>query len=388
MDTLTALAIRRALELRDLTDPAEGPHSMQLLLDRMEQTLADHWNVPVRRERAHPVVSIEENYDRLLIPRDAVAREARYTRYLNDKAVLRTHSSAMIPPVLDRLSAHPPSDVVLTCPGICYRREGIDRYRVGEPHQVDVWRIRMHGQALGHADLEEMIASIVDATVPGAKWRLVPTEHPYTIGGVQVDVWDSSSWVEVGECGVAQPEVLRSSGLPVPPTSALASGLGLDRLLMLAKRIPDIRLLRSTDPRVAEQMNDLAPYRPVSTMPPAKRDLSVATAADVTPEDIGDRVRAALADESSSVESVAVLSETPYEVLPLAARARLGISPGQKNMLLRVVVRDLQRTLTDDDANLLRDRIYEAIHEGSEWSWASGVDAPRSEGVRPSTRPG
>ena len=388
MDTLTALAIRRALELRDLTDPAQGPHSMQLLLDRIEQTLADHWDVPVRRERAHPVVTVEENYDRLLIPRDAVAREARYTRYLNDKAILRTHSSAIVPPVLDRLSAHPPSDVVLTCPGICYRREGIDRYRVGEPHQVDVWRIRTNGHALGHADLEGMIGSIVEGTVPGAQWRLVPTEHPYTIGGVQVDVWDSSNWVEIGECGVAHPEVLRSSSLAVPPTSALASGLGLDRLLMLAKGIPDIRLLRSSDPRVAEQMNDLAPYRPVSTMPPTKRDLSVATAADATPEDLGDRVRAALADASSCVESVAVLSETPYEALPPAARARLGISPGQKNMLLRIVVRDLQRTLTDDDANLLRDQIYEAIHEGSDWSWASGADAPRSGGARPSTRPG
>jgi phenylalanyl-tRNA synthetase alpha chain len=378
MDTLAAPAIRHALELRDLTDVAEGTHAMQLLLDRIEQKLAAHWGVPVQRERAHPVVSIEENYDRLLIPRDAVTRDARYTRYLNEEAILRTHSSAIIPSVLDRLSIDPPADVVLTCPGICYRREGIDRHRVGEPHQVDIWRVRVGSNPLGHADLEQMLALIIEAAVPGARWRMVPTEHPYTVGGVQVDVWDSSDWIEVGECGVANSEVLRSSGLPVPPTSALASGLGLDRLLMLAKGIPDIRLLRSTDPRVAEQMLDLAPYMHVSTMPPAKRDLSVATAADVTPEDLGDRVRAALADESSSVESVAVLSETAYEELPPAARARLGISPRQKNVLVRIVVRDLQRTLTDDDANVLRDRIYAAIHEGTEWSWASGEPRTRS----------
>jgi phenylalanyl-tRNA synthetase alpha chain len=378
MDTLAAPAIRHALELRDLTDVAQGTHAMQRLLDRIEQKLAAHWSVPVQRERAHPVVSIEENYDRLLIPRDAVTREARYTRYLNEEAILRTHSSAIIPSVLDRLSIDPPADVVLTCPGICYRREGIDRHRVGEPHQVDIWRVRVGSNPLGHADLEQMLALIIEAAVPGARWRMVPTEHPYTVGGVQVDVWDSSDWIEVGECGVANSEVLRSSGLPVPPTSALASGLGLDRLLMLAKGIPDIRLLRSTDPRVAEQMLDLAPYMHVSTMPPAKRDLSVATAADVTPEDLGDRVRAALADESSSVESVAVLSETAYEELPPAARARLGISPRQKNVLVRIVVRDLQRTLTDDDANVLRDRIYAAIHEGTEWSWASGEPRTRS----------
>jgi phenylalanyl-tRNA synthetase alpha chain len=372
MNALSASVIRNALELRDLTDPSQGPHAMQLLLDRIERRLADLWRVPVRRERAHPVVSVEENYDRLLVAGDAVAREARYTRYLNDKAILRTHSSAIVPPVLDRVSADPPADVILSCPGLCYRREGIDRYRVGEPHQVDVWRIRTDGSPLGRDDLLEMIGSIVAAAVPGAEWRLVPTGHPYTVGGVQIDASDGSNWIEIGEGGVAHPDVLRSSGLLVPPTSGLAMGLGLDRLLMLAKGVPDIRLLRSTDPRVVEQMNDLSPYRPVSSMPPAKRDLSVAVADDVTPEELGDRVRAALGDASSSVERVELLSETPYAELPDAARDRLGIAPGQKNLLLRVVVRDLDRTLTDEDANMLRDRIYEAIHEGNVWTWASG----------------
>ena len=131
-------------------------------------------------------------------------------------------------------------------------------------------------------------------------------------------------------------------------------GLGLDRLLMLAKGVPDIRLLRSTDPRVVEQMKDLLPYRPVSSMPPAKRDLSIAVADDVTPEELGDRVRVALGDASSSLESVEVLSQTSYAELPNAARRRLGIAPG---------------------ANVLRDRIYEAIHEGTVWTWASDRSA-------------
>jgi phenylalanyl-tRNA synthetase alpha chain len=373
MKTLSASAIRRALELRDLTNPRQGPHAMQLMLDGIERAISARWSVPVRRQRAHPVVSLAENYDRLLIAADAVAREARYTRYVNDDAILRTHSSAMVPPALDGLSADPPADAVLSCPGICYRREGIDRYRVGEPHQVDLWRIRTAGPALDRADLEDMVACVVAAARPQAEWRLVPTDHPYTIGGVQIDVSDGAGWVEIGECGVAGRDVLASSGLRVPPTSGLAMGLGLDRLLMLAKGIPDIRLLRSADPRVAEQMQDLAPYRQVSSMPAVKRDLSVAVDDDATTEELGDRVRAALGETSSSIESVEILSETPYAALPPAARARLGISPGQKNLLLRVVVRDLERTLTDEDANAIRDRIYEAIHEGSEWTWASGT---------------
>ena len=48
------------------------------------------------------------------------------------------------------------------------------------------------------------------------------------------------------------------------------------------ERIDDIRVLRSTDPRIAAQMLDLAPYRPVSSQPAIERDLSIAIAAHTT----------------------------------------------------------------------------------------------------------
>jgi phenylalanyl-tRNA synthetase alpha chain len=66
------------------------------------------------------------------------------------------------------------------------------------------------------------------------------------------------------------------------------------------------------------------------------------------------------------VEEVRVLSATPYDGLPAAAIRRLGARPGQQNLLVRVVLRDLEKTLTDEAANALRDRIYLAIHEGTE----------------------
>ena len=369
---MSADAIRRALTLRDLTDPAQGPHAMQLLVDGMETALAERWGIPARRERAHPIVSIEENYDLLLVAADAVAREARYTRYLSERTVLRTHTSAMVPPLLQRLAAEPPRDVVLSCPGIVYRRDRIDRQSVGEPHQLDLWRVRTVGPPLDRAHLVEMIETVVEAAMPGHEWRTTPTGHSYTEGGVQIDVRDGEAWIEIGECGTAHPDVLQSSGLPVPPTSGLAMGLGLDRILMIRKGIDDIRLLRAEDPRISAQMLDLKPYRAVSAMPPARRDLSVAVASTVAPEDLGDRIRAALAEEAASVELVEVLSETPYDELPAMARRRLGIREGQKNLLIRVWIRHLERTLTDEEANRVRDRIYAAIHEGDEWTWASG----------------
>jgi phenylalanyl-tRNA synthetase alpha chain len=140
---------------------------------------------------------------------------------------------------------------------------------------------------------------------------------------------------------------------------------------MLRKGIPDIRLLRSADPRVAGQMTDLQPYRPVSAMPPVRRDLSVAVAADDTVEDLGDRVRDALGRDADAVEEVAVLAETPHDRLPAQAVARLGLRPGQKNVLVRVVLRHLERTLTDEEANRMRDRVYAALHQGSAHQWAA-----------------
>ena len=368
--TMTAEAIRLALTLRDLTDPAQGMHAMQLLLEEIEQTLASRWRVPVRRERAHPVVSVRDNYDRLLVPPDAVARDARHTRYLNDRAILRTHTSAMVPPSLDRLSAHMPPELLLSCPGLCYRRDSIDRRHTGEPHQLDLWRIRNRAPALTYDDLPDMIGAIVEGALPEHTWRVTPTGHPYTQHGVQIDVRNADEWVEIGECGVASPEVLVGSGLAAPPVSGLAMGLGLDRILMLRKGIDDIRLLRANDRRIADQMLDLKPYRAVSTMPPVLRDLSIAATSDISEEDLGDRIRATMGAEASSVEGLEVLSETAYEDLPERARARLGIIAGQKNLLVRVVLRDLDRTLTDVDANALRDRVYAAIHEGTVWMWA------------------
>jgi phenylalanyl-tRNA synthetase alpha chain len=142
-------------------------------------------------------------------------------------------------------------------------------------------------------------------------------------------------------------------------------GLGLERLLMTRKGIPDVRLLRSADPRVAGQMHDLRPYQLVSHHPPIRRDLSIAVADDVDEEVLGDRVRAALGSDALAVEECAVVAETPRAEVPPVAAARLGLGAGQKNVLLRLVLRHPDRTLTAREANELRERVYTALHEGA-----------------------
>lgn len=65
-----------------------------------------------------------------------------------------------------------------------------------------------------------------------------------------------------------------------------------------------------------------------------------------------------------------MLSATACDRLPASAARRLRARPGQKNLLVRVVLRDLEKTLTNEAANSLRDRIYLAIHQGTEYQWA------------------
>ena len=364
---LSAAQLRRDLGIRDLSDPGEGPHAIQTLVDRAVAALSRAWDCEVRWCRGERIVPVADNYDRLGYRAEAISRDARYTRYVDATRMLRSHASAMVPPALRRLAAQPASDVLLVCPGIVYRRDAIDWQHTGTPQQLDLWRITR--RPVSDADLDEMIAVLLGALAPGLPVRTQPRTHPYTTNGRQVDVYHAGRWVEIGECGLAHPGVLASAGLG--GHSGLALGAGLDRVLMLAKDVPDIRLLRSADPRVARQMLDLTAYRRVSAKPAITRDLSVAVPAAEDEDTLGDRIREALGADACRVEEVRVLSATPYRRLPPSAIARLGARPGQQNLLVRVVLRDLDATLTNKTANTLRDRIYQALHQGTRHEWSA-----------------
>lgn len=359
---LTPEALERALHLRDLTDPLQGPHAIQQITGAIHDALARRWRCRRLVHRSSPVVPVEDNYDRLGYPADGASRDARYTRYVTRRMLLRTQTSAMIPALLRCLALDPPDDVLLACPGLVYRRDAIDRIHTGEPHQVDLWRVTRG--PLTPDDLDVMIRTVVEAALPGRRHRTIPAEHPYTTGGRQVDVEVDGEWIEIGECGLASPKVLERSGLDVPPTTGLAMGLGLDRILMIRKGVGDIRLLRSEDLRIARQMLDLEPYKAVSNQPPIRRDLSIAVDRRLTVEELGDRIRETAGPRVDELESVDVLSETDYADLPPAAHRRMGMSLGQKNVLLRLEIRHPARTLTRDEANEIRDLVYRAVHRG------------------------
>lgn len=246
---------------------------------------------------------------------------------------------------------------------------------VGTPHQVDLWRLKARG-LLGPAELHAMMAAVVEAVLPAAEypdvqWRATPAEHSYTAMGQQLDVLvtrpdGTREWLELAECGLVAARVLRGSGLDPRRWAGLALGLGLDRALMLRKGIQDIRLLRSEHPEVQSQLQDLRLYRPVSAMPEIRRDLSLVLDAveEADGELLGDLARTALGADAELVAALEIRAVTPSAELPQAAVERLRLAPGQVNVLVRLVLQPLDRTLTDAEANRLRDRIYLALHRG------------------------
>lgn len=366
---ITLDQLRYAINLRDLSNPDEGAHAMQMAMNQIVDAMKAAWNCEVMTWRESPVVTVADNYDRLNYPKDGAARNARYTRYVCEGALLRTQASAMVPNAMQAIADHVPDDILIALPGLTYRRDCVDRIHSPEPHHLDLWRLK-RGEPLNEKDLRQMISVWMDALLPNVEWKVTESPHPYTEKGIQIDVLWNNEWIEVGECGLAHPEIIRCN-IPNEKLTGLAMGLGLDRILMVRKNIPDIRILRSNDPRVLKQMNDLDKYIPVSTMPPVTRDLSIVLDGDANDDDIGDIVREALANEAQIVELVQTLSETPYQNLSLAARDRLGIQEGQKNILLRVVLRSYERTLTSEECNIYRDKIYAAVHKGSVWQWAA-----------------
>ena len=117
--------LRYALNLRDLSNPKDGHHAIQLLMQAILKALEDTWECNIKIHRESPIVSIADNYDRLNYPKDGASRNARYTRYVCDTALLRTQASAMVPNAMQEISDNMPGDVLIALPGLTYRKRQI-----------------------------------------------------------------------------------------------------------------------------------------------------------------------------------------------------------------------------------------------------------------------
>ncbi|MEK7390858.1 MAG: hypothetical protein AAB635_01835 [Patescibacteria group bacterium] len=374
-------AIKKALAVTDLTREGSPVHALNIIVDKVVGKLKTAGLGEVRTIRADPIVSVEDNFDKLLFSYDNAGRASTYTRYVDEEHVLRTHTSANVPKTFADFFNEFKGDIpntVFVFLGLVYRRDVIDPKHLDVFHQMDIWTLQKNGDRspMAKEDLLRLVTSVFKAVVPDKKPIIYDAVHPYTLGGIEVyadlsksgdskDVSQGGAQLEILEAGLAHPEVLRGAGFDPDKYSGLASGIGLDRLVMALKEIPDVRFLRSNEPRIAVQMKNTEKFKEVSSMPPISRDMSYCIPENYTEEDINEEIKDAFGDMAFLVENVKIMSRTKYADLLPVAREKLGASPEQNNVLVNITLRHPDLTMTKKEANQLYEKVYPKLNKGS-----------------------
>lgn len=360
-------SLKQALELEDLTELNSPPHAIGLLLaEVMEGLVQRGWPVG-QLLRGPRIVSAQENYGLLGYDVGEVTLGSEHTRWVTENTLLRTQTTSLIPMALKRVAqARQEGELILlAAPGITFRRDSRDRWHCAEPHQMDIWVLGDPSLAT-REHLLRLVGDILHCAVPDMNWVFSDSPHHYTEGGIEVNLISKERPVEVLECGCIARTLLQRLGIDPAKHGGLALGMGLDRLTMLRKGIPDIRLLRDPNERVQAQMHDLLAWKAVSRLPSITRDISLAVTPGQSEEVLTEKMLLAAGDGAHWIEEMQVIGRWAAEQLPSQAIERLGMFAGQENVLLRVVLRDSSRSITTLEANALYERIQSALHEGAD----------------------
>jgi phenylalanyl-tRNA synthetase alpha chain len=168
--------------------------------------------------------------------------------------VLRTHTS----PVQIRSLLSRPLPLYVVSPGRVYRNEAMDATHLPVFYQIEGLAV---DEGLTMADMRGAIQAFVEALFgAGLRTRLRPDYFPFTepSGDVSMEchvcrgestkpgadpcrVCRSQGWIEIAGCGMVNPRVLVACGIDPDRYSGFAFGLGIERALMLAHGLSDIR---------------------------------------------------------------------------------------------------------------------------------------------------
>jgi phenylalanyl-tRNA synthetase alpha chain len=239
--------------------PPGARHPVTMLSDRLSDVF-----IAMGYEIAEgPEVEAEwYNFDALNIPPDHPAREMQDTIFVQSTEgpghksgmVLRTHTS----PVQVRSMLTRPLPLYVVSPGRCYRHDALDATHSPVFHQIEGLAV---DEGLTMADLRGAIQAFVDAMFGvGLRTRLRPDYFPFTEpsgdvsmechicrgasakpGGDPCRVCKSQGWIEIAGCGMVNPRVLVACGIDPDRYSGFAFGLGIERSLMIAHGVTEIR---------------------------------------------------------------------------------------------------------------------------------------------------
>lgn len=207
-----------------------------------------------------PEIELDDNNFTLLnLPLDHPARDMQDTFYINDKVLLRTHTS---PCEIRALKTFKPPFRFLM-PGRVFRVDEVDASHSPVFMQIEGFVVDKN---LNLANLKGTLDTFIKALFgENVKTRLRPSYFPFTEPSAELDmsctlcggkgcrVCKGTGWIEILGCGMTNPHELENCGLDPKEWSAFAFGIGVDRVTSLKYGISDIRYEYENDARFLRQ---------------------------------------------------------------------------------------------------------------------------------------
>lgn len=198
------------------------------------------------------------NFEALNIPPDHPARDMQDTFYIDEKIVLRTHTSPVQVRIMEQV--RPPLRIL--SPGKVYRRDS-DVSHTPMFNQIEGLLV---DKGVTFGDLKGILTGFLRQIFgDNTLLRFRPSFFPFTEPSAEVDircvmcagkgcrVCKQSGWLEILGSGMVDPAVFQNVHYDPEDYSGFAFGLGLERIAMLKYGISDIRLFFENDIRFLRQ---------------------------------------------------------------------------------------------------------------------------------------
>ncbi len=198
------------------------------------------------------------NFEALNIPPDHPARDMQDTFYVDEKVLLRTHTSPIQVRTMEKMA--PPIRII--APGKVYRCDS-DVTHTPMFHQVEGLMV---DKDVSFSHLKAILTHFAQEIFEkDTKVRFRPSFFPFTEPSAEIDiqcvicrgegcrVCSQTGWLEVLGAGLVHPQVFRHVNIDPQKYSGFAFGLGIERIAMLKYGINDIRLFYDNDFRFLRQ---------------------------------------------------------------------------------------------------------------------------------------
>lgn len=207
----------------------------------------------------------EHNFIKLNIPEEHPARDPIDNFYVDNPdtvgtpRMLRSQTSTVQIRTMEKIAAEgatPPIKIV--SPGRVYRPDTVDATHSFMFHQIEGLYI---DRGVSMIDLKTTLMQFAHAYFGAdADIRLRPSFFPFTEPSAELDMMialkpgDEPKWIELGGCGMVDPNVLQACGIDPEEWTGFAFGFGIERIAMGRYGIPDIRMLFENDVRFLAQL--------------------------------------------------------------------------------------------------------------------------------------